>query len=215
MMLRATACCTALVLGLLLTLSAVAAPACEGTECPASSKPAKPLDIMKFMREQAASTRPSKPRNIKARSVVAQAPRRAAKTAAARPEAAGLAAEAAKSFASQTDQNVPVVASDELNAIDRAAAPAETVGAAPSSGQNVQMVDAEEFNDIDRKAYDGLVAEAAKLRADAEARVAPQASEPSSPSSAPRTGTSWLRWIWSATAGTFAALAAAVHQLIG
>ena len=77
------------------------------------------------------------------------------------------------------------------------------------------MVDAEEFNDIDRKAYDGLVAEAAKLRADAEARVAPQASEPSSPSNAPRTGTSWLRWIWSATAGTFAALAAAVHQLIG
>ena len=104
-----------------------------------------------------------------------------------------------------------MVASDELNAIDRAGtpAPAETVGAAPSgAGQNVQMVDADEFNDIDRKAYNGLLAEAARLRGDAQARG-------EQPASASQADTSWLRWIWSAMAGALAALSAAAHQLIG
>lgn len=98
-----------------------------------------------------------------------------------------------------------MVPSDELNAIDRAAGPppAKTVGAAVTSGPGVQLVDAEEFNDIDRKAD-----ESPRLPAAAErSGDAPNHSEQANPS--------WLRWIWSALAGTLTALASAVHQLIG
>jgi hypothetical protein len=185
MMLRATACCAALavVLGLLSGPSATAAPACDGTECrpPANGKP---LNIMQFMRKQAASTRKVEPRP-------------AHRTVAARPKPAQLPAEAAASFASQPESDVQasdvqVVASDEFNAIDRAAAaaPAETAGTAVPTGPDVQLVDAEEFNDIDRKADDGKV-------------------------HVEQANVSWLRWIWSALGSTFAALATAMHQLIG
>ena len=88
--------------------------------------------------------------------------------------------------------DVQVVPSDEFNAIDRAAdaAPAETAGTAVPTGLDVQLVDSKEFNDIDRKADDG------------KAHVE-------------QANVSWLRWIWSALGSTFAALATAMHQLIG
>ena len=74
MMLRAIACRAALVLvvgpllGLLSGPSATAAPACNGTECrtPANGKP---LNVMQFMREQAASTRKAEPRPVTSRPV--------------------------------------------------------------------------------------------------------------------------------------------------
>lgn len=212
---RATGCCAVLIVATLLSPGASAAPVCEGAGCPAAvqSKSAKPLDIMKFMREQAASTRVSKTRSTKPRPVD-HARRPAASSVAARSAPARsqtrLPVEAASSFASQPEQAAPAVASDELSTADRAAAPApaETVGAAPSDSPNVQIVDADEFNDIDRKAYDGLLAEAARLRADAQGRDEQQpGASPANPS--------WLQWIWSATAGTLAALSAAVHQLLG
>ena len=223
MVLRISGCCAALIVATLLSPivspSVLAAPVCEGAECPAGAKPAKPLNIMKFMREQAASTRAATPPSAKPRPV-AQTRRPAPKTIAAQVKPAKLQSplpvEAAKSFASnksvasQPEQAAPAVGSADLNAIDRAAAPAraETIGAAPSDGQNVQMVDSDEFNDIDRKAYDGLLTEAARLRDDAKARGEQQVN-------AAPAYISWLQWIWSATTSTLAALSAAVHQLIG
>ena len=61
---------TALFLGLSLGLNVAAAAPCDDGECRTAPK-AKPLDIMQFMREQAASTRvAAKPRhgNVAARS---------------------------------------------------------------------------------------------------------------------------------------------------
>jgi hypothetical protein len=222
MMLRSTACCAApalvlvLVLGLTSSLSAAAAPACDGTECrtPANGKP---LNIMQFMREQAASARKAEPRPVTSRPV-AKVQHPAHRTIAARPKPAKLPVEAAASFASQPESDaqvsdvqvsdVQVVASDEFNGIDRAAAAAsaETVGTAAPTGPDVQLVDAEEFNDIDRKADDG------KLRlADATTKKMPEQTQVH----VEQANVSWLRWIWSALGSTFAALATAMHQLIG
>ncbi len=52
LMFRTTLCCAALAMGLLIGLSEAAPAACEGDGCSS-----KPLNIMQFMREQAASTR--------------------------------------------------------------------------------------------------------------------------------------------------------------
>jgi len=113
---------------------------------------------------------------------------------------------------------VQVVASDELNDIDRAApAPAtatsdETTGAASAAEpnvQNVQLVENGEFNDIDRKAEELLRQSALARMADAEANT--KVAQPS----AAQTNVSWLRWIWSGVANTFAALATAAHHLVG
>ena len=102
LMFRTIVCCAALVLGL--SLNAVAAPACDDDGCQTATK-SKPLDIMKFMREQAASTRvantrAAKPQHSKA-PTVAHAPRPARRAVAARPKPAGLPIEAAASYASQ------------------------------------------------------------------------------------------------------------------
>jgi hypothetical protein len=198
MMLRTIVCCAALVLGLMLSLKVSAAPACDGAACPTTA-PAKPLNIMQFMREQAASTRAAKPRHGNTRTTANARP--APRLAAARPKPATLPVGAAKSFASQPEENVQVVASDEVNAIDRAAdTPAETVGAAVIDDPIVQMVDADEFNDIDRKANPLPVSIARNGDAPAHNEQA---------------NWSWRQWIWSALGSTLAALTAAVHQLIG
>ena len=213
MMLRATACCAALVFvlvpGLLSSPSATAAPACDGAECrtPANGKP---LNIMQFMRQQAASTRKAEPHPVASRPV-AKKQRPAHRTIVARPQPAKLPAAAAASFASQPASDaqisdVQVVASDEFNAIDRAAGSAETIGAAMSTGPDVQMVDAEEFNDIDRKADDGKPRPAEPMPEQMTGQ--PQAH-------IEQANVSWLRWIWSALGNTLAALATAMHQLVG
>jgi hypothetical protein len=193
---------TALILGLLLSLNVAATAACEDGGCPTAAK-AKPLDIMQFMREQAASTRVAKPRrdNLGA---AAKAQRPARRAIAARPKPAGLPTGASASFASQPDPAVQVTASDELNAIDRAAAPApaETVGAAIAAEPDVRLVDAEEFNDIDRKADDRSPPPTSMAIADAHATDGSSSA-------------SWPQRIWSALGSLFGALATAVHQLTG
>ncbi len=186
-----------LALGLALGRSPAQAQECSGADCAATAKPSKPLDIMKFMREQAASTRPGEPATPK-KQVRAASPHLSHHTAAASPKPAPLAAEASTSFASQPQQSVQVVASDEFNTLDAAAppaptAPAETVGAAVSADPGVSLVGAEEFNDVDRKA-----AETAAL---AEKQVQ-------------QSRMSWAQWIWSALTNTFTALAMAMHHLI-
>ena len=203
-MFRTIVCCAALIL--CLSLNAVAAPACDEAGCQAAAK-SKPLDIMQFMREQAASTRTAKPRQSKVQPVAqpaTQAQRSTRHAVAARPKPAGLPVAAAASYASQ-QPTVQVVASDEFNDIDRAAAtaaPAETTGTGINAEPNVQLVDTEEFNDIDRKAEDRLPLAATTRIADGHA-------------SAGQASASWLQWIWSAVASTFAALATAVHQIVG
>jgi hypothetical protein len=202
MIFRKTAYATVLVAGVLAAVSVSRAAPCEGAGCRATA-PAKPLDIMQFMREQAASTRVAKPRQSPARTAlkVHRVPQR---TIAARRKPARVPVEAAASFASRPAQDIQVQASDQYNAIDRTAdtAPAETTGAGLPDGPLVQLVDAGEFNDIDRKA------DSAPLLATAASRPndIPQPSEQASPS--------WLQWIWSALGGTLAALAAAVRQLV-
>ncbi len=201
MMFRTVLCCAALVLAL--SPNASAASACDGTAC-GKPAPAKPLDIMQFMREQAASTRVSRPRPANT-GASTRIQRPAQRKVTARPKPAPLLTDAAKSSASQPEQTVELVASDELNAIDRAAnpSPPETVGAAVTSGPGVQMVDVEEFNHIDRKADDGAPLSMPAARSG----DAPTHNEQANPS--------WLQWIWSALANTLTALASAVHHLIG
>ena len=206
------ACGVALGLGLLSGVDASAAPDCDGAEC-RKAAPAKPLNIMQFMREQAASTRVAEPRRATARAG-AKVDRPARRAVAAQTKPANrplpLPIAASASFASQPAQDtqaqrVQVVASDELNAIDRATGPtpAETMGAAIADGTAVQMVDGEEFNDIDRKAENSP-----PLSTDAmPQQKAPAPNE--------QTNSSWLQWIWSAVGSTFTALATAVHHLIG
>ncbi len=203
---HAIACGAALGLGLLFTLGAAAAPDCDGAGC-SKSAPAKPLNIMQFMREQAASTRVAKPPRDKARATAnVKRPTRRAVAAQLQPaNRPALPVDASASFASQPAQSVQVVSSDELNAIDRAAgsAPAETVGAAIAAGAAVQMVDAEEFNDIDRKTENSPPLSAGAT----PQRDAPAHNEQAS--------SSWLQWIWSAVGSTLTALATAVHHLVG
>ena len=216
-MFRTIVCCAALILVpfLGLSLNAAAAPACDDAECQTATK-SKPLNIMQFMREQAASTRAATPRQSKMQPVahktlpVAHVQRPARRAVAARPKPTGLPTEAAVSYAAQ-QPTVQVVASDEFNDIDRAApataAPAETTGAASAAEPNVQLVETEEFNDIDRKAEDRLPLSAAARIADAHASAGQ--------TNVAQTGVSWVQWIWSAVASSFAALATAAHQLVG
>src|SRR6478736_6083424 len=100
-MFRTIVCCAALIVVLFLglSLSAVAAPVCDDAECQTATK-SKPLNIMQFMREQAASTRvaaprqggTARPRQSKLQPVahkalpVAHAQRPARRAVAARPE---------------------------------------------------------------------------------------------------------------------------------
>src|SRR5665213_373427 len=121
---RNTACRTALAAALVCTLTA-AAEACDGADCPA-----KPLDITKFMREQAASTRADTPRAAVHSKVRAAAPVHAAakprhqRIVTAR-KSARLPTDASASFAAQGDRNAPVIpimGSGDFNAIDQAAA---------------------------------------------------------------------------------------------
>jgi len=217
-MFRTIVCSAALILApiLALSLNAVAAPACDDAECHTVAV-SKPLDIMKFMREQAASTRTAhagrtrtaKPRPSKVQPV-AHMQRQVRRAVAARPKPAGMPAEAATSYASQQPA-VPVVASDEFNDIDRAApvtaTPAETTGTAMAAEPNVQLVIAEEFNDIDRMAED-------RPPLSATARVA-DAHSNAGQTNVAQTSVTWLQSIWSALGNIFAALATAVHQLVG
>jgi len=225
-MFRTIVCCAILSLGL--SLNAIAAPACDDAECRTTTK-AKPLNIMQFMREQAASTRvaasrqrgTTRPRQSKAQSVthrvptVAHVQRPARRAVAAGPKPSGLPTEAATSYAAQQPP-VQVVASDELNDIDRAAPAAatsdETTGAASAAEPNVQLVENGQFNDIDRKAEELLRQSALARLADAEANTGQaKVAQPS----AAQTNVSWLQWIWSGVASTFAALATAAHHLVG
>jgi hypothetical protein len=231
LMFRIILCCAALIVIPVLGLSpnAAAAPACDDAECQTAVK-SKPLDIVKFMREQAASTRVGEPRQRKVQQSkvqqsrleqrkaqpVAHVQRPARHAVAARRKPATMPVEAAASYAAQQPP-VQVVAGDELNDIDRAA-PATAVPAEAAAGPvavqpNVQLVDTAEFNDVDRKANDRLALSATTRIADAHA-AAGQASGAQT-GGAPTTSLSWLHWIWSAVGNVFGALATAMHQLFG
>jgi hypothetical protein len=179
-----------------------------GTQSQAA--PEKPLDIMKFMREQAASTRAAEPRKPQA---AAKAHRPAAHHAVketAKITAKNAAKDASKDAPKPKTAAAPAPMLPEAAAAFAAPPPvaspfppppspqAETVGAAVPTGPKVQMVDAGELNDIDRKV---------EVAAPISATPAPAPSAPAS--------TSWLSAIWSALGNLFGALVAAVHQLIG
>jgi hypothetical protein len=202
-MFRRTIWTAALGLGLLMGPTVAATAACEGDGCSVAGD-AKPLNIMQFMREQAASTRVRKqsastrvakprPSPIQATAKVPRAP------IAARKQPAPMPVEAATAFASRPEQ-----AAGPYNPFDSIAdaTPAETTGAAIALGPDVQLVDAEEFNDIDRKADSG------------PSFFANSAPGDGSQARSQQTNGSWLRWIWSGLGSTFAALATAVHQLV-
>ena len=221
-MIRTIACRTALLSAVLLGVPA-AAMACEGADCPA---PSKPLDIQKFMRDQAASTRGAEPRKHavtpirttaepaakpKPRHVTAKKTKPAAETASATPASPAAISQSAFS-------NVPVVTGDQLNAMDQAAtvtppvpptayAP-ETVGVAATSDPkvadpngNVKVVVADEFNEIDSKASDKALPGNGVRTGDM-----PVASD---------AGKSWARRAVGALGNVYGALTGAVHQLTG
>jgi hypothetical protein len=201
-MIRTFGGCAAVVLGLLISPTMSAAAACEGAGCRATAN-AKPLNIMQFMREQAASTRGAQPRHRSTRAAakVHRVPHRAI---AARRKSAPVPPVAAASFASRPASAVQDVASDEHKTIDRIAdaAAVATMDAAIPFVSDVQLVDAKEFNDIDRKA-EGAGPASVNMTQDDKG-----------PAQSEQVNVSWLHWIWSAVGSTFAALATAVHQLI-
>jgi hypothetical protein len=211
-MFRTTLRAAGLVIGLLISLDLAAHAACEGDGCSATAN-AKPLNIMQFMREQAASTRVRKQasaiRAVKPRpsatQVIAKRPRAPYRVIAARKKPAPVPVEAAASFALPEQAPETPARGVPYNPFDRTAdaAAAETTGAGITGAAEVQLVDAEELNDIDRKADTGRL-----LSAD-------QAGSDATPSPTEQASVSWLRWIWSAVGSTFAALASAVHQLVG
>jgi hypothetical protein len=210
-MFRTTLRCAALAMGLLIGLSEAAPAACEGDGCSS-----KPLNIMQFMREQAASTRVGKPsagpRVAKPRpsysQATAKAPRAPHRAIAARkrsvpaPVEAATAATAVASPPAQDTQ--PPAMAAPYNPFDRTADafPAETTGAAVASGPEVQLVNAEDINDIDLKANSAPALSSNPAPVDGSQTHSEQA------------GVSWLRRIWSALGSTFTALATAVHQLV-
>jgi hypothetical protein len=200
MMFRAIVGRTALGLGLLLSLSISPIAACEGAGCGVAAN-TKPLNIMQFMREQAASTRVNeRPRDSAAATAkIHRAPHNAT---AVRRKPVRMPGEAAASFASQQAPNVQQTAIDERKIAEEDAISTETTGAAVASDPDVQLVDAAEYNEIDRKTDNGT-----PLPADA------MSDNDTLPNNR-QTNNSWLQWIWSALGNTFAALAMAVRQLV-
>jgi hypothetical protein len=213
-----------LALGLLLSLN-VGVPAgwaCEGAECPAEGKP---LDLKKFLREQAASTRTPEAmdqtrgkashhqrstHSRAARGKSAQA-RHTHRIVTSQSEHHSKSAAPARDIAATSpvqppaQDDVQVVSANDVNDIDRAAKSqaAETTGKASEDAQatqsgapNVQMVVASDFNEIDRKA--------AERNSPAPAAAA-VASETALPKQAPPQ--SWIHWLWSAIGAGFLALA--------
>lgn len=229
-MLRAAACCAALMLSLAATPSLRAAP-CEGTDCKAAAKAksAKPLQLGKFTHPGKSSegkpvtAKPAAAKSVAATKPQPVAPRHAVAHKPAKQAVAGrraksalppvavtaepLVDEAAAAFASQsaTSNSAPdvrVVAGDEFNEIDRAAAPAwpETTGrgsgelrAAPA----VKVVDATDYNDIDRK------------------ELASLANAPEQPPAAAPASLTWIERFWGMIQHTFAAMGAAYRYLFG
>ena len=211
----------ALVLGLLLgpSLGAPQALACEGKECQVAEKP---LDLKKFMREQAASTRTPEAMRATRGEARHERPRKITRThqprhraVAARPQPEEVPNEAASTFAAESspgnDARVQVVSADELNDIDRAAgpAPAETTGMAAATvqdaratEQDVQVVVKNAFNDIDRKA--------AEL-AQSMAQVATTSQVTTSHSGS--AATPWMQWLWSAIGAGFVVAAGVARYL--
>jgi hypothetical protein len=213
-MFRTTLCCAALAMGLLIGLGEAAPAACEGNGCSS-----KPLNIMQFMREQAASTRVRQPsassRVAKPRpsysQATAKAPRPPHRAIAARKRSVPVPAETATAAATPPQQDTqPLAMGAPYNPFDRpaGAAPAETTGAAVAggpevpSGPEVQLVNADDINDIDLKAESSPAPSSGPVPADGSQTHSEQA------------GVSWLRRIWSALGSTFTALATAVHQLV-
>ena len=210
LMFRTTLCCASLVTGLLIGLSEAAPAACEGAGCRS-----KPLNIMQFMREQAASTRVRKPsagsRVARPRpnhtQATAAAPRAPHRAVAARNKSVPVPVpvEAATSVASRAEQDIqPPAMTAPYNPFDHfaGAAPAETTGAAVANGPEVQLVDAGDINDIDRKADSAPAPSSNPAPVDGSQTHSEHASA------------SWLWRIWSALGSTFTALATAVHQLV-
>ena len=201
-MFRTTLCCTAL------------AWACSSVSAKPRLRPAKatdagskPLNIMQFMREQAASTRVAKARPSYTQAT-AKAPRAPHRAIAARKKSVPVQVEAATAVASQPEQDTQQPAmGTPYNPFDRPAdaAPAETTGAAVASGPEVQLVNAEDINDIDRKA-EAPPALSSNL-AHAPVNVGQTQSEQAS--------VSWLQSDLVCVGKRFAALATAVHQLVG
>ena len=213
-----------LAFGLLLGLS-VGVPAgwaCEGAGCPSEGKP---LDLKKFLREQAESTRTPEAmdqtrgkashhqrsthsraahgKSAQARHthriVTLQSEHRSKSAAPVRDTAA------TSSVQPPPRDDVQVVSANDVNDIDRAAKSqaVETTGKAaddaqaPQSGTpDVQMVVASDFNEIDRKA--------AEQNPSAPAAAA-VASETAQPKQVPPQ--SWIHWLWSAIGAGFLALA--------
>lgn len=209
-MVRTTLCCAGLAMGLLIGLGEAAPAACAGEACSS-----KPLNIMQFMREQAASTRVRKPsagprvarpRPNHTQAATVTAPRAPHHAIAARKRPFPAPAEAATSVASRPEQDIqPPALAAPYNPFDRPANPtaAETTGAAVAGGPEVQLVDADDINDIDRKA-DSTPALSAN----------PAPVDRSQTHSERQASASWLWRIWSALGSTFTALATAVHQLV-
>ena len=155
-MFRATLCCAALATGLAHRSERQPPPAaCEGDGCSS-----KPLNIMQFMREQAASTRVGQGRRHAAmpQPATAKAPRAPHRAIAARQKPVRMPVEAATSVrvaAGAGHASCPAIGQRRIQSLStappmrlrpkRRARPSQAV-------PNVQLVDAEDINDIDRKA---------------------------------------------------------------
>jgi hypothetical protein len=206
MVVRALICCTALILGLLATLSATAqsAGACNGPGCRTAEK-ARPLDLMSFMRGRTKADHGTGKQSAAKNRNVGRSTVRADRLPDSRPEP--LPATAAAAYVAETP-DVQVVTGDQLNVIDLAMSrtPPETVGSAPRveprEGPSIRLADARGARE--------MTPTPDKVSAMAPRDDAPRVDAPRD--DAPRDD-SWIGRFWAAIGDSFVVLVAMVRQL--
>lgn len=203
--------------------------ACDGADCPSVSKL---LDLQKFMREQAASTRTpeamlataGKSRHVHTPKApapkVAQSHHRSHRAAAAQARAEQKPSERASAEAAPADTpatdtrspapDVQVVSADEVNSIDLAAGPAP-VGAGSKASDTVQgaLTAAQDVQVVVGNQFNKIDKGAilTKPVAASETTGSEVAATPSSESK------SWMAWLWSAIGAGFVVLAGVARYL--
>ncbi len=197
-MFRTTLCCAGLVMGVLIGLSEAAPAACEGDGCGS-----KPLNIMQFMREQAASTRgpraigqqarpPSRAEPYPSAAAAPQAPHRAI-AARKRSVPAGGSRHILR-IAAGADTPPPAMRPPTIPSTAPPMRLRRNDGRGRISGPEVQLVDAEDINDIDRKADSAPPCRAIRCRLTVVRRTASKPAFPGCGGSGLRLGARSRRW---------------------
>lgn len=208
----------------------VALAACDGADCPSVSKP---LDLQKFMREQAASTRTpeamrataGKSRHVQAPKTqapkIAQSHHRSHHAAATQARAEQKPSERASAEAAAADTpatdirssapDVQVVSADEVNSIDLTAGPAPVqTGSKASDAVQGALTAAQDVQVVVGDNFN-KIDKAAALTKPVAATETTGSDVAAAPSDSEHK--SWMAWLWSAIGAGFVVLAGVARYL--